>query len=161
MPLAVFDFKVTGLAEVNRMLAKLPDNVQKNVVAQAERKSSRRLIAKIADAADRLFVDGTGKLAAALRALKPKTRRTRGAVSVLGFLPTRAALGIAEKGGGYYPTAQEYGFRHAGSGKFIQPKSYIRATVNANQDAETATMAKDIGVGIEKEAKKLLGKAGR
>ncbi len=69
-------------------------------------------------------------------------------------MPGRASLGIAPDDKYYYPAHVEYGHPLVRGGRIVghvPPKSYIRSTVNANEDTELRTIGTDIGKGIDLE----------
>ncbi len=141
------DIRIFGDKAVARMLAKLPDKMQKTAVRIPMRKSAKRMKAAIVAAVP----VKTGRLKAAMRAEKlllTQNKRT-GLIQYTIDLPPRAAVGIDPKDEFYYPTHLEFGHGN------VPPHSFIRAPVNRMQDAEIAQMGRDIGKETIRLAKKL------
>lgn len=150
---------LVGDKSLRHMFARLPDVMQNKVARKAIVKAAHRMKKPVAVAAPKR----TGKLAELIAKAKVRSRaRTRRLIRYGWMMPTREELGIPaytpESPGGYYPTAQEYGFRlMSRKGKFIKmvkPKRYIRGTVDRVTPMHMRLVAIDLRK-IIPEARKL------
>lgn len=158
------DLTLIGDKELMRKLNRLIDRAPKRVVNTAMRASAKRLRPKIAAATPVRGEAGAwftgrqekagGTLKRAMANAKILVLRRRNQIGVAIHMPTRAVLGIPADAKGYYPVSIEYGFMHWASGQDIPARSYIRNTVDSNAASEHAQIGRDIGKGIEREAKK-------
>lgn len=111
------------------------------------RKSARRLRSAIAS---RTPVD-RGDLKREMKRAKIVSQGGRRGIRIGVAMPEREALGIPADAKGYYPAVIEYGSKKRG----IPANSYIRGTVNAQEPAEIAQIAIDLGRAISREAIRL------
>lgn len=148
------DISVLGAKALERALSKLPDKVQRSVVASANRKVAKKIHA---ETVRRVPVD-TGKLKAALAAQNKPRKVTRPTI-VMYFLdlPVRSLLDIDPSSPWYYPAHVEYGYTATG-GRQVPPRSYLRAAVDEKIDVWHGMMRHDINKGIEKQMRRLAKK---
>jgi hypothetical protein len=146
-----FEFKVefSGHKELQRALRELHPRAQRTVIRAALNKRATRIKRRIIN--NLKARGGTGALARAFAGVKvaaiqarTDTFQGRGIA-----FPTRSALGLPAKGG-YYPTAVEYGYRHARSGEEVGAKPYIRPSVDNHRAEDHAALGSDIGKGLER-----------
>lgn len=153
---AVVDIALLGDKELERKLAKLATPAsQKRAVRPALRKSNKRLKAHVvANLSGRVVKPRTGRWLRATIAAKVKAvKRSRGEIGTAFAMPTREELGIDPGYEWYYPFAVEYG--HPAPGReHASAKAPIRQAVNSHATEELLRIGKDVGKGIEKEAKK-------
>lgn len=155
------DISIFGDKALARDLARFEPRVQKKVVRPALRRSAKRVLPYIVQA-----VSGTpiqprrgfllaGMASAQIKALK-RSRTVMGAGVVM---PTREQLGISPDDKFYWPFALEFGYtRTKRAPVTVQPFRYMRGTVDQRAPAEHTLLRADIGKGIEREAKRSLGK---
>lgn len=147
------DVKLEGFRELDKQLATLGVRAEKRVVKTAIRKASEIIHREIVA---RTPVD-TGRLKAALSKvrgiLRSLKKSKQGNVGTGVFLPRRKALGIAEDATFYYPAAVEYGTKDRAGTHFV------RSAVEAKTQEYLAMLRKELGLGIESEAKKPGGAA--
>lgn len=152
----IIDISMIGDKELERKLAKLATPAsQKRAVRPALRKSTKRLKAHVVANLSGLVVQpDTGRwLRAAIAAKVKAIKRSRGEIGTAFAMPTREALGIAPGDESYYPASVEYG--HPAPGReHASAKAPIRQAVNSHAREELFRIGRDIGKGIEKEAKK-------
>ncbi len=149
---------LVGDKQLRYMFARLPDVMQNKVARKAIRKAAHQMKKPVAVAAPKK----TGRLSELIAKAKVRSRaRTRKFIRYGWMMPTREELGIPaytpEKPGGYYPTAQEYGFRLMRGDTFIKmvpPKRYIRGTVDRVTPMHMRLIAIDLRK-IIPEARKL------
>lgn len=143
------DISMLGDKELQRKLNRLASPRAKAVVRAALRKGAKRakqrVIANLSGAPVQVR---TGELRAAFANAKIRSERMRGAIRLGVTLPTRAELGIAAGDKFYYPYAVEYG--HSGAPAY----PFIRPAVDDHEAEEVAAIGRDIGAGIEKEARR-------
>lgn len=155
----VVDISLFGDKALKKALARLEPKLQKKVFRQTQRKSATRLRARITENLSGPVVDvHTGRYRdamrkAPIRAFTNKRKRQKG-VGV--HMPERHLLGISPDDQWYYPFVVEYGTEKDRQGRGPVPAfAPIRRAVNDNARRELATMATDMKVGIEREAKRL------
>jgi len=149
----MFDLKMIGDKELSRKLAHLAEKGQRKVVGKAMRNSGKRVKNEVLIAmSGKILKERTGRLVNALEAMKLKTRslRSKGLYIVGLPLPTRESLDIPSKHKWYYPAALEYG----SAKRNIPVFAPFRRTVDARKDSELNQIGKDVGRGLEREAKK-------
>lgn len=156
MAKGMVDISMLGDKELDRKLAKLATAAsQKRAVRPALRKSTKRLKAHVvANLSGRVVKPDTGRWLRATIAAKVKAiKRSRGEIGTAFAMPTREELGIEPGYEWYYPFAVEYG--HPAPGReHASAKAPIRQAVNSHAREELFRIGRDIGKGIEKEAKK-------
>jgi len=143
------DFKLLGAVELERAFKQLPPASEKKVVRSALRKAAKR-IRKVSES---LIPRGPDKpegqhladVGLKVRALK----RSRKRVGVLILTPTRGELGIGATDKSYYPAHLELGHRG------VPAHPYMRDAMHSHRSAELAQIGRDIGAGIEREARRL------
>ncbi len=145
------DISVLGDKELERKLKRLAGAAQRKVVRQALRANAKRTHQRILGKIQGDPIKSrTGRLLAAWKATKPKAgKRSRSRLQVVVPLPDRSVLGLTDDQG-YYPTALEYG-RRDGS---MPARPYIRPAVDEKRTEELRQIGRDIGRGIEREARK-------
>jgi hypothetical protein len=155
VPKPVVDISVFGNKALERDLASFPPGVQKKVVRPVLRRSLKRLKAHVVrNLSGHPVSPDSGRYLAAMIAAKPHAlKRSRTRIGVAFDMPPRTELGIPPGYKWYYPAAVEYGHPRASA------KAPIRRAVNAHTNEELGAMGRDIGRGIEREAKKHFKKA--
>lgn len=152
----IVDISLLGDKELERKLAKLATPAsQKRAVRPALRNSNKRLKAHVvANLSGQVVKPLTGRWLRATTAAKVKAvKRSRQEIGTAFAMPTREELGIEPGDPFYYPFAVEYG--HPAPGReHASAKAPIRQAVNSHAREELFRIGKDIGKGIEKEAKK-------
>lgn len=152
----VVDISLVGSDILIRQLASFEPRIQRKVVRQTLRKSAKRLqVHVIQNLSGYPVAPETGRYLFAMAGAKPKAlRRSRYVIGVGIAMPVRAELGIDPGYEWYYPFAVEYGYtREARAPVVVPPKAPIRRAVNDNTDAEHRFMGRDIGKGVEREAR--------
>ncbi len=155
--MATISIKMLGDKDLQRMLNKLPDKVQKKVVRPAFRKSAKRINEAMIQRLSGFPVGVvTGQTLLAFAAEPVISVRLRGGegIQYAARLPKRDALGISPDDKYYYPNAIEYGYTTKG-GRTEPPRSFMRAAVDENEDRELGVIRHDLRRGIELEARKL------
>lgn len=154
----VVDISMFGDKALARGLARLEPRIQKKVVRQAIRKSAKRVRAHVIANWER--TKDTGQMAEAFKAIKIRAgKRSRHGLRMEYPLPERSLLGISPSYKWYPPFAVEYGYtRTARAPVTVPPKAPIRRAVNEHTDQEHAIMGREIGKGIEREARKAFKK---
>lgn len=154
----VIDIQVLGVKELGQALARFEPRIQKKVVRRALRESGKRLKDKaLVNWSGGVVTERTGRTVAAMEAERVKPVRTRRGIRFEWAMPTKAALGIEDDS--YYPFAIEYGYTRTKRAPVVVPaKAPIRRAVNSNMAREHAAMGKEIGKGIEREAKRHFAK---
>ncbi len=158
MAAPVVDISTFGDKALARGLARLEPRIQKKVMRQALRKSAKRLKKHVVNNWERM--KDTGRTAEAFKATKVRAgKRSRSGIRMEWPLPTKPELGIDPESDWYYPFAVEYGYtRMARAPVTVPPKAPIRRAVNEHTDQEHAIMGREIGKGIEREARKAFKK---
>ena len=165
------DISMLGDKELQAKLKRLPQKLQHKIAKKALRDSAKRMRPRVAAAAPigkprkrRLgvyagspFFEETkpGTLRQAFKTTQIRSLRKGRVYGFLGIginLPTRAELGIEPDDKWYYPMAIEYGAH--GTRTHFPAKPFIRPTTDKYAMQEYAQIAKDIGRGIEREARK-------
>lgn len=139
-----------------RQLASFEPRIARKVVRQALRKSVRRLQGHIVQHLSGYPVaPETGRYLTAMAGAKPKALpRKRYVIAQAIAVPERSQLGIDPGYEWYYPFSLEYGYtREARAPVTVPPFAPIRRAVNDNTDAEHRFMGRDIGKGVEREAR--------
>ena len=160
MPNPVVGIQVFGNRALERSLASFPVRIQKKVVRSTLRKSLKHLKAHVVRnlSGHPVSPDSGRYLAAMIAAPVRALRRKRGQLGVGIPIPTREELGIPpEYKKGFYPFSLEYGFTRTtttGGTVTVPAKAPIRRAVNAHQAEELQFMAKEIGRGIRREARR-------
>ena len=156
------DISIFGNKELERALAQFEPKVQKRVVRRVLRRSAERIkLAVMLNWSGRVVQEDTGKTVDAIEAKSIKFERGgRFGLRAVWYLPRRDELGIPEwPYEWYYPFAVEYGYtRTARAPVTVPPKPPIRRAVNDNMEREHARMERDLGKGIEREARKAFKK---
>ncbi len=143
------DISVLGDKELSAKLNRLAGKRAKSIVRSALRKAAKRTKSRIVQNLSGSPVGVvTGRTRAAFAATKIGAVRNRALIIQGVKLPTREALGIPSGDRNYYPNAIEYG--HVGA----PAKPFIRPAVDSNKDSEIRAIGKDIGAGLEREAKR-------
>ena len=153
MAAGVFELKLFGDKQLTKQLSRLPFALQQKVLRKAFRGALKRVKNEILiNLSGRVVQEQTGRYVNAMERQNPRISFTKdGAVLAGTVMPTRASLGISDKGG-YYPAVLEYGVKKG-------PRQFdafapIRKAVNARQDAELRQIGDEIGAGIVREAAK-------
>lgn len=147
--MAAVDISVLGSKELQAKLSALADKAQKKIVRQAVRASAKRAREEIVHNIQRNSLVDTGNLLSAFRrAGIRQASKYRGLIRLGPEWPSRAELGIRADDKYYYPTALEFGHPGAPAIPFIRP------AIDERRQQEIATLARDIGAGIEREAAK-------
>ena len=138
----MIDISLLGDKELTRKLHRLEIAVQRKIVRHALREGARPVLA----AAQQNCPVQTGRLKASLklRALKAK----RGNFGVQVATGMRDELGIAADDPNYYPMSVEYGHGSVAAQPFLRP------ALDDNAQQAKAIIAREIGQGIESEARK-------
>lgn len=156
---AVFLLALDGEKALLKTLATLPDKVQKRIVPAAMKTGLREIVRpemlRVLAAGPPLPGVKSGKLLAAMSAVKLKQEGRKGLTRVGYLLPERELLGIDPKSKDYYPAFVEYG--HGSTPAY----SYIRKPLDQNANRVFRLLAGAIGRGITREAKKLAKARGR
>lgn len=143
------DIGLFGDRALQRKLNRLTTPRAKAVVRKALRKSAKRaqkrVVANLSGAPVNVR---SGELRAAFKAAPIKSQGKRGLIRLGPVLPTREALGIGKDDAHYYPFAVEYG--HAGAPAY----PFVRPAVDDHRDSEFREIGRDIGKGIEAEARR-------
>lgn len=152
----VVDISLVGSDILIRQLASFEPRIARKVVRQTLRKSVKRLKVHIVQHLSGYPVaPETGRYLTAMAGAQPKALpRKRHVIAQAIAMPTRAELGISPQEKGYYPFSLEYGYtREARAPVVVPPFAPIRRAVNDNTDAEHRLMGRDIGKGVEREAR--------
>lgn len=80
-------------------------------------------------------------------------RRARGYVGARIIMPPRALLDIPANAKGYYPAAQEFGFRTRGGGRY-QGKSFVRSSLYDNRSIVFSIMRTEMWKRIKRFMKR-------
>lgn len=149
------DISMIGDKELERMLTKLPDVVQRRVATSAIMKAAKTAHGLMIQAVsgNPVGVD-TGRLLMAIAAEKPVKQRRPTAVVYYISLPERIRLGIPPKGRWYYPTHVEYGYTRK-DGTTVPPKSFLRKPIDTHRSALIKQMGDDIRKGVIRNMKRL------
>lgn len=144
------DISLVGSDILIKQLASFEPKVQKRVVRQTLRKSAKHLKAHIVtNLSGHPVSPDSGRYLAAMTAAKPKALpRSRTMIGVGIAMPYRAELGIDPGYKWYYPFAVEYGHDRA------PPKAPLRRAIDDHADEEHRFMGRDIGKGVDREARK-------
>lgn len=141
-----WDISVLELAQFERKFKKLPQKVQRKVVARAARNSAKRGKDRIVQ---NLSGHPVGQVTGDTRTAFQRTgiRAAGGGrnfIRVGPVLPTRELLGIPPwpKEKSYYPFALEYGTRKKGG---ADAKPYIRPAIDEHIPEETSAIAAEMG----------------
>lgn len=145
------DITCLGDRELSRMLAKLPMAAQKKVIRPALRKAAKRVHEYVIRNISGVPVAvRTGRYLTAWAHSKVRTASyTRNLIRLGLNWPLREELGIHPSDKFFYPTAIEYGHKRA------PPHPHLRPAVDVHKQSEHRRIARDIGAGIVKQAKKL------
>jgi len=117
------------------------------------KKAAKKAAQPVLDSARAKAPRDTGALAAGLR-IRVLTSRRRDVVGARVVTPTRARLGIPD-GGGYYPTAQEFGWRDARTGEHRAGRPYLRPAAEENRASVQRSMSRVGAMEIEREWRRL------
>lgn len=143
----LFDISMLGDKALERKLRRLADKVQVKVVGSALGKSRTRTKRAILATMDSgFFKEPTGELRESFKKTKLKSSKRRGVIRRSIAQPETAEEAIKMNSVEYGHTTPQ--------GGFVQPKPFIRSTVNAIEDEELRRIGKDIGSGIEQAAKR-------
>lgn len=150
MPKPDFDISVLGDKQLEHMLAQLPRKSQARIVRRSLRDSVKRLhSALLKNVMGSPVGIRTGRLAMAIASMQVKSKRRRNELRYAIMLPTREELGISPQDKHYYPAVLEYGAPH------MPARAPMRRAVDDNAKAELATIAHEIGKGVERTARRL------
>ena len=140
------DISVLGDKELSDALNKLEGLNRTGIFAQASKKSMRVVLRDIKSKAP---VDtGAMQRAFGARSIKPMSgRRARGAVGARVLLPTRKMLRIPANAKGYYPAAQEFGWKTHGGG-YVPAKRFVRDALYGNRSAVFNSLRTELWKGI-------------
>ena len=143
------DISFLGDKELEKNLEKLVDKTQKKIARQAIRKGAKRTQKRIVANIERLGLVDSGVLLNAYKNAKIRSGSNKSSFIRIGPVnPTREELGISPDDKYYYPFAVEFGHKGA------KAKPFIRPAVDEHYRDEVIEIGKDIGKGIEREAKK-------
>lgn len=141
--------ELTGDKAAIAMLAAIEGKVQKKLVRQALKKSSKRLKKEVERRIATIPLVDTGQYLRAVQGAKLRAGKRSRKRIVMGIeKPTRAELGISPDDKAYYPNALEYGTPTAPA------KPHWRPAVDENAKAEFKAIGEDLRRGIEREAAK-------
>lgn len=143
--MAASNIRVTGEQDILRRLVTLPVKLQRKVIRQASRKAAKPVRAR----ARALAPVRTGRLRRSIK-LRSIRRNRRGRIGVNVLTGTREELGITA--GGYYPAAQEYGWRSGG--RRVSGVRYFRRALTDLAGQTERIMRTEILAGIEREARR-------
>lgn len=136
------DLRIDGAKELDAQLAKLEVSVQRRVMGRALTKSRTRVKRHILRTIKGdIFAHPTGDLARIWKATKLFTKRRRGLIL--------RGIRVVDADDSIKVNAIEYGHTTPGGG-FIQPKSFVRSTVNRVEAEELRGIGDDIERGIDK-----------
>ena len=144
------DISMVGDKDLEKKFRRLEDKVQKRIVRKALRAAAKRIkgrvVAKVSG--DPVGVQ-TGRYRQAIQSTKVvAAKRSPGMISLGLPMPFREALGISPKDRHYFPAALEYGSDNASA------RPHFRPAVDENRAEEFRQIGRDIGTGIEREAKR-------
>jgi len=149
MPEPIVDISVLGDKALERALGSFEPKVQKKVMRQVIRASTKRNKVHVASAWQQHADEGV--MAAAMKTVKVRAgKRSRSSIRMEWPLPIGWRDGYPL---GLIHNAVEYGHARAPA------KAYTRRTVNSHTREEHAEMARHTGRGIEREALKHFKKA--
>lgn len=125
-----------GYERVDRMFRELEDKVG----TKAAREALVPAIKPVLETSKALAAPISRRLARSLKARKPqyfgrdgRRRNKRTVLERAVMVGTRAELGIDPNDRHFWPSAWEYGFIHAKSGKQMGPRSYMRAALKMRE----------------------------
>lgn len=144
----MIDISVLGDKALVKKLNKLPGRVQKKVVRQAMRKAGKPILTEIKQAIGAIRVTGVHTDLLRKNMKLKSVKRSRTQVGVIIVTPERNVLGINESGKSYWPANIELGTSKTPA----QP--FIRDTVDRNRVTAMATIQRELGAGITREAMK-------
>lgn len=141
---------IEGLAQLERKLKGLEPKVRNKVIRKAIRNGAKRAKERIITNIKSQGLINTGAMLRAFQAAKIRSasRSPRNLIRIGPVMPDRNDLGIPEGVKGFYPTALEYGAPH------MAAKPFIRPAIDQNAETEQRKIGREIGDGIEKEAKR-------
>lgn len=142
------DVAMLGDAELSRKLNTLQGMGRTSIVSQAGKKAMKPVLN---DIKAKVPVD-TGLLKKSFKARSIKAmrgRRARGNVGARILMPTREMVQIPAKAKGYYPSAQEFGFRVRGGGH-VPGKRFMRDSLYGNRSQVFAIMRREMWAKIKK-----------
>lgn len=147
---AGIDISMIGDKALEKKFRRLEDKVQKRIVRKALRASAKRFKARVIENVSGFPVGvRTGRYRAAIKAGKVKAiPRSRGRIGVGIPMPLRSELGISPDDKHYFPAALEYGSDTAPA------RPHFRPAVDEHKSEELRQIGRDIGDGIEREAKR-------
>lgn len=138
-----------GDRALQRKLNRLETRTAKKVVSAAFRKSAKRIRRRVVQNLSGNPVQvRRGELRRLFERAKIRGSSRRGRIRIGIVEPDRDELGITSGDPNYWPYAVEYG--HGG----VPPHPYLRPAVDDHYDQEVAEIGRDIGAGIEREAKR-------
>lgn len=143
------DISVTGDKELQRILNRLPDKLQKKIARNAIRKSAKRARDRIVANIRKLNLIKTGRLLAAFEyaPIRSQSSTPRSLIRIGVGFPYREQLGISPDDKYFYPAALEFGHPRAPAYPFMRP------AIDEHKQEEFATIGKDIGEGVIRAAK--------
>lgn len=143
---AVVDISLLGDKKLEKQLRKLPNRVEKKVVRQALRAGAKPILAAAKANVATMTAPQTGRLAKGLqlRAI----RRSRGRMGYRVATKPREFYGIEPDDKWFYPAVVEYGHPKAAA------RPFLRSAFDSHERSSFAIVKREIGVGVEREAKK-------
>ena len=147
------DLKALGAPELERALNNLQGAGRTGIFSQAAKKAMVPVLNDIKATAPKL----TGKMSKAFgrRSIKAmRGRKARGAVGARILFPTRDALGIPRDSKGYYPAAQEFGWKQRGKPPKVGEKRFVRNALYGNRSAVFSSLKRELWVSIRKVLRK-------
>lgn len=147
---AGIDISMVGDKALQKKFKRLEGVAQKRVIRKALRASAKRIKARVVAkvSGDPVGVQ-TGRYRQAIKAGKVKAiPRSRGRIGLGIAMPLRSELGISPDDKHYFPAALEYGSDTAPA------RPHFRPAVDEHKTEELRQIGRDIGDGIEREAKR-------
>lgn len=151
------DVSVLGDRDLQVQFDRLEGMGKRTTIISQSAKQAMKPVLRSIQARTKLFMD-TGALhqSFSTRSIKAmRGRKARGNVGARILMPTRAMVNIPSTAKGYYPAAQEFGFRPRG-GRKTSAKSFMRDSLYNNRDQVLSTMRREMW----KRVKKLMAKKG-
>lgn len=142
------DLRILGDKELERAMNKLAAKTQKKVVRGALRKEATQTKKRVVANIGRLNLVDSGVMMGAFSKAKIRSAGKKTLIRIGVVAPERAALGIHASDKYYYPNAVEFGHDLAA------PKPFQRPAIDEHRGAAIARIARNIGAGIKKEARK-------
>jgi len=141
------DISLVGDKALTKKLHRLEGPAQKRIVRKGLRVGAKPVLA----AAKAKVPVKTGRTKAGLKIRSAGRSRSR--IGVVVKTPPRAALGIAADDPNYYPMSVEYGHSTKGGGH-VPARPFMRPALDENAQQVLGIIRREIGAGIEREARK-------